>query len=401
MVGKLLTCTYGKMVTMGETVFKSRQDIPAQLHPVCTKCIDRARQKYDGITSLDGMYYEDGFGVGCPYIPHDETYFPSRLRSQMSPDEWSMANSFKAALLWGEANLLDPDTQRPWRAWPYQRGPLLCQSPRKCYRFGRRCLPGGTPILMADGSWKAIEEVRPGERVVSRNSKAQNVSKRVLNFWENGEKDIIRVTLTNGMTVDCTPNHPFFTYVERDVVNHRGVTYKWMSAEEGLKPGMKVAVLGEYQKWGNESHLDLGKLLGYLLTDGYIVGGGQTPKFTNNNRRMIDEVREIAGRLFGYGCSLSEKGNGWDVYITDGNRGTSNKLLEELAVLGLLGRKASNKIIPEWIYSWDKESVMCLINRLFSGDGGIFCHQKLGRKDGEFATELSLSSTSHEMLVTV
>lgn len=378
-----------------------RKDVPKELHPVCDACILRSREKYNNFTTDDGTFYEDGFGCKCSFIPHDENFFSKKLKSQITPEEWNYANSFKSALLWGEANLIDPDTGRPWRAWPYQRGPLLCKNPRKAYRFGRRCLPAGTPILMANGSWKPIELVKPGERIVSRNKKAQNVGKRVLNFWENGEKEIFRVTLTNGMSLECTSNHPFLTYIERDVTNHRGILHKWMSIEDGLEKGMKVAILSKYDKWGNISQVSLAKLLGYLLTDGYIVGGIQTPKFTNNNRQMIDEVQSLSRDLFGYECSICEKGNGWDIYITDSDRSTKNKLSTKLSDLGLLGRKSANKIIPNWIYSWDKESVMALINRMFSGDGGLYCHQKQGRKNGEYSVELSLSSTSKEMLETV
>ena len=176
------------------TIFSGRP-VPERLHSVCKLCIEHAREKYTGFMSDEGTYHQDGFAISCPFIPSDERYISSKLKSQMSPEEWDLMNSLKSPLLWGEANLVDPDNGKPWKAWSYQRGPLLCSSPRKCYRFGRRCLPTGTPILMADGSWKSIEKVRPGDKVVSRNKKAQNVGKKVLNFWENGEKEIFRVTL--------------------------------------------------------------------------------------------------------------------------------------------------------------------------------------------------------------
>lgn len=383
---------------MTTRVEHGRQDIPQRLHADCSKCIERARGKYNGFLTDKGKYYEDGFGVKCHFIPEDESFVDVRLKPQFTDEEWSEVNAYRSALLWGEKYLIDPDNGTPWRAYSYQRGPLLCKSPRKVYRFGRRCIPGHVPVLMADGSWRRMDSIRPGEVVASRNDKAQFVGKKVLDFWENGEKDVYRITLSNGMWVDCTENHPLLTYIERDRENHRGILKQWMSVEDGLQKGMKVCILGRFDRWGKESCEDLGALLGYLLTDGYIVGGLQPPKFTNNNRAMVEEVRSLSSRLFGYDCSIRPKGNGWDVYITDGDRGSNNKLSELLGQLGLLGLKSSNKVLPSWIYDWDKKSVMLLINRMFSGDGGIYYGQKKGRPEGEFAVELSLSSTSYEML---
>ena len=379
-------------------VEKGRTDIPTKCHSDCETCIAGARKKYNNFTADDGAFYEDGFGIDCSYIPASENFVDSKLRDMMTPGDWEEVNARRSALLWGEKYLVEPENGLPWKAWPYQRGPLLCRSSRKVYRFGRRCLPAGVPILMGDGSWRPIESVKPGEYVASRNSKAQFVQKRILNFWENGDKDIYRITLSNGMWLDCTSNHPLFTYILRDEINKRGVLKRWISIDDGLKKGMKVCVLNQFDRWGKESHKELGPLLGYLLTDGYIVGGTQTPKFTNNNRLMIDEVRTLSQNLFGYDCSTRPKGNGWDIYITDGDKGTPNKLSAELKKLGLLGLKSAGKVIPSWIFDWDKESTMLFVNRLFSGDGGLYYHQKKDRPKGEFAVEANLSSTSRQML---
>lgn len=119
-----------------------REDIPSLLHPACQQCIDRARQKYSNFTSDDGVFYKDGFAVPCGFIPFDENFIDSRIRSALpqvlSDRDWKSINSTKSPLLWAEENLMDPDSGRPWRAWDYQRGPLMCVSPRKVYRFARR-----------------------------------------------------------------------------------------------------------------------------------------------------------------------------------------------------------------------------------------------------------------------
>jgi hypothetical protein len=119
-------------------LFTGREDIPKKLHLVCEECLKLCREKYSGVTDENGVYHQDGFACGCSYIPISEEYYPASLKAQMSPEEWTLANSLKSPLLWGETNLIDPDTGRPWKAWPYQRGFLLCTCSRISARWGRR-----------------------------------------------------------------------------------------------------------------------------------------------------------------------------------------------------------------------------------------------------------------------
>ncbi len=132
-------------------VEKGREDIPSILHPSCEKCVKCARAKYNNFMTDNGTFYEDGFGVKCDFIPNDENFIDSRLKSQLPPEDWETVNAYRSALLWGEKYLVEPDNGKPWKAWPYQRGPLLCQSPRKVYRFGRRT--GKTTILAVEILW--------------------------------------------------------------------------------------------------------------------------------------------------------------------------------------------------------------------------------------------------------
>jgi hypothetical protein len=226
------------------------KNIPKLLHPDCKECISNAREKYSNYITTIGEHYEDGFGVDCPFIPPDELFVDSRLRSKLSEQDFELVNSYRSALLWGEKNLIDPNSGRPWKAWPYQRGPLLCKSPRKVYRFGRRCLPVGTPILMANGFWKSIETVIPGEVVVSSEPSGKLTTKKVLNFFDNGYKEVYRITLSNGASIDCTSNHPLLTQVYKSVA-------EWRSIEDGLEEGMKVRILDHYNCWGTKQISDL------------------------------------------------------------------------------------------------------------------------------------------------
>jgi intein/homing endonuclease len=65
---------------------------------------------------------------------------------------------------------------------------------------------------MADGTYKKITNVSPGEMVVSYNEKKQVFeNKEVTAFYNQGAKEVIELCLSNGEKITCTEDHPFLT----------------------------------------------------------------------------------------------------------------------------------------------------------------------------------------------
>jgi hypothetical protein len=269
-------------------------------------------------------------------------------------------------------------------------------------RFGRRCLAGDTPILLESGEWKKLSEIKLGDNVVSYD-KNKMVIAPVVDKVSNGYKDVYRIRLSNGLAVDATDNHEFLAIRNIKKSIHDP---EWMSVKSGLTVGMDLHVMKGYGIFGNINAEHEAKLLGYLLTDGYIAGKSdkcatQTPKFTNNNQLYIDEVVESSKVLFGYDCTIRIHQSGkiaQSVYITDGKHDTGNLCSDWLSRIGLLGLKSYYKILHKECNSWDKRSIALLINRMFSGDGCASVWNSSGRAG---AGELSLTSCSYEILETV
>ena len=74
------------------------------------------------------------------------------------------------------------------------------------------CFPAGTQIAMADGSSKNIEDVVEGDLVISYNEKTkEKEAKKVIGTQQPIHNDIVKYTLSNGLTISSTFDHPFYT----------------------------------------------------------------------------------------------------------------------------------------------------------------------------------------------
>lgn len=74
----------------------------------------------------------------------------------------------------------------------------------------RKCVAEGSLITMSDGTLKPIEDVRIGDRVISFDGKVFS-GKTVIAAWDNGIKDVVEVTLEDGISLKCTPDHRLLT----------------------------------------------------------------------------------------------------------------------------------------------------------------------------------------------
>lgn len=77
-----------------------------------------------------------------------------------------------------------------------------------------------------------FHEVQIGERVLTH----QGRERRVLAKMSNGIKPVYRLTLSNGLTLDCTGNHPVFT-----------ADGAWVRADQSL--GLRVQVHADAETW--------------------------------------------------------------------------------------------------------------------------------------------------------
>ena len=77
--------------------------------------------------------------------------------------------------------------------------------------IARACFVKGTPILMADGSHVAIEQIKIGDLVMSRDEATGQVSaQKVVQTFERQANATLVLRLKNGETIETTKEHPFY-----------------------------------------------------------------------------------------------------------------------------------------------------------------------------------------------
>ncbi len=76
--------------------------------------------------------------------------------------------------------------------------------------YGVLCLAKGTLIAKPDGTSTVIENIRKGDVVLSSDGK-QVWTAKVAKQWQSGVKSIVKITLSTGTEIYCTPEHRFLT----------------------------------------------------------------------------------------------------------------------------------------------------------------------------------------------
>lgn len=177
----------------------------------------------------------------------------------------------------------------------------------------KNCFIPGTQILMSDGSSKNIEDIVPGDEVITHKNRA----KKVLRTFEtpyNGE--MLEIKSKNNMKITCTPEHPFY-HVDMDDFYKKGLAvlterkrnnknykeeYKFSEAKN-LKKGdlLTSPVVKTYI----DSTLtpDRCRLLGLFAAEGSYAkkyGKLQAAVFTFGRKEvyLVDLVKELFAREF-------------------------------------------------------------------------------------------------------
>jgi replicative DNA helicase len=227
----------------------------------------------------------------------------------------------------------------------------------------RECLTGDTLVTRADtGEHVPIRELA-GQRNVpvwSLDERLRLCQAQLSEVWSTGVKPVYRLRLASGHEVKATANHPFLT------------VDGWRRVEE-LATGDHLAVSRrlpdpvEPASWPEHEVV----MLAHLLGDGCVT---RDPIYYCSRDEANLEVVEKAARDFGVDTRRSP-GSGVSYLhfpmVGPSGRGHTNPLYDWLRGLGVMGRPAWAKRLPNAVHRLPREQVRLFLHHLWATDGSV------------------------------
>jgi hypothetical protein len=232
----------------------------------------------------------------------------------------------------------------------------------------RRCLSGKTHITMADGSFKLLNELKIGDKILSWDG-TKFIEDTIKHIWSTGIKPTKIISSPCFVPLIASENHQFANTTCTGTIVH------W----DELGSIRKYRRILQYSgiKHGNVENINLAYFWGYMLADGY-VSGYQQPKFTNTNKEILDHVDYLAQALFHVTVIWRKKGNAYDLGFSNGTRGggeTENPIKELFQAERVAIQKWKRRL-PKSIWEFNEQSVLAFFAALISADGNIYSHKE-------------------------
>jgi replicative DNA helicase len=260
----------------------------------------------------------------------------------------------------------------------------------------------GTPVLTPAG-WVPVEELREGDRVVGRNGKPT----RVVGFFPQGVRPLLRVTFSDGVEIDADPDHLWAVKSDNDCsAAHARDEWRVLKTSElreklGAR-GWRIPLCEpiEFEPVGElpiEPYT-----LGVLLGDGALGEG--TPCFIPGDRSVPAQVALALEEDFvaARGPKLSVKEVGrkgstgaiWSIARAEGGN-APNPITASLRELGLAGKRSWEKFVPGIYLRASVADRLALLQGLVDTDG---CIGQGGRPSVVFASSsLALADAVAEL----
>lgn len=265
---------------------------------------------------------------------------------------------------------------------------------------GFLCLAGDTEVRMADWSIKQIKDIKVGERVLGADKTGKTFPVAVTATFQNGVKQLYKFVFRYGksrnkrLEIRATLQHKALLQVctrkrkrpePKLIINNYldvlplGECKRKVTAWYALKPPQGYIVedgKAEPLAW----------LVGLLIAEGGLTGHNTTVSF--GDLALVSQAEKLCKAS---GFELKKRtGKDYEYTITDlkplGYTGKPGggilegsfrcRLRLRLSQLGLLGKAAQEKYIPNEVREWSNGTVAEFLRWLFAGDGGVSVSNK-------------------------
>lgn len=229
------------------------------------------------------------------------------------------------------------------------------------------CIVGSTLILMADGSRKRADEIKPKEVIVSFDEETRSLKQSVVSgVYDNGVHVVVKITTVRGREIITTLNHPFWTRTNK----WNREKCDWIEAGK-LKNGDKIGVAIDYHPEGSGSGIsgDEAKFLGIMTGDGDCH---KMPRLSNSNGGVIGFCSKFANSM---DCILRPLPDGfhWDFQHKTIRRPRTRitPIKQLLKDNDLWGKNARTKRVPGRVFTGGRKAWASFLSGYIDTDGHI------------------------------
>lgn len=229
------------------------------------------------------------------------------------------------------------------------------------YGFNK-CLTGDTLITdIKTGIRYTISDIVDKKLNFNIDTLSENLwieESNIIDWFDNGTKDVYLITLKSGKTLKATANHPLYTQygwqpVEKIVTGDLIATPRKLNINANNSwPTYKLVTLGNLIAEGGLTHPD-----GLYFTTGEIE---QANRYISNIQNF-ENVRP----------SVNQRRNQYEIYAARFNRNEKNGLTKWITELGLNGHKSVEKFIPNDVFMLNNENIAILLAAMWDGDGSV------------------------------
>ena len=202
-------------------------------------------------------------------------------------------------------------------------------------------------------------------------------------IYNNGKKDVYRLTTHKGYEIKATADHEFLTdkgWMElQDLKKESKVLIQSdegsFSTSSNLPFEVKNTVKGNNgrtykfnfpQEWSQE----LGQVLGFLIGDGWLRKGDKNCRvgftFSKNDQELLNYFKKIINKMYGNDVKPIKRKN--DTYHLSYH---SKYFVDFFNKLGVKATNSSLKEVPSSVFTAPKESVTGFLQGLFTADGTV------------------------------
>ncbi|MCG3134342.1 MAG: ATP-dependent RecD-like DNA helicase [Planctomycetes bacterium] len=223
--------------------------------------------------------------------------------------------------------------------------------------------------VLTPSGWRAMGDIRVGDEVIGADGRPC----RVVGVHPQGEREVFRVTMTDGSSTECCDEHLWLTRSQRDRDKGRPGTVKPLREIRGALVGADgkrnhwIPLVAPVEFAGGELPLHP-YALGLLLGDGcFRVPNGCG--FSKQGMELIDAMEALLPE----GAHLSYR-EAFEWRIVGNGAPGGNPVVNALRELDLAGRGSPEKFVPERYKLAGAEDRLALLQGLLDTDGSTSGH---------------------------